>query len=85
MSEQYLVDTHGNTIGIVLDPDTYHELVQAREELRRIRTSQGSQVAPGEGISRQHSIRELRGLGKETWMGLDVQQYIREERDAWGG
>jgi bifunctional DNA-binding transcriptional regulator/antitoxin component of YhaV-PrlF toxin-antitoxin module len=25
----------------------------------------------------------LRGLGKETWKGIDVEKYIQEERDAW--
>ena len=28
-------------------------------------------------------IRELRGLGKEVWQGIDAQQYVNQERDAW--
>jgi len=28
-------------------------------------------------------LSELKGLGKETWEGIDVDQYIREERDSW--
>jgi hypothetical protein len=32
---------------------------------------------------RKHSIRELRGLGKETWQGIDVEEYIEEERNSW--
>ena len=35
--------------------------------------------------SKRHSIRELRGLGKEIWEGVDVQAYIDRERDSWGG
>lgn len=31
------------------------------------------------------SIRELRGLGKEIWKGIDAQAYVDAERDAWGG
>jgi hypothetical protein len=27
--------------------------------------------------------RELEGLGKEIWQGMDVNQYIRELRDEW--
>lgn len=85
MNEQYLVDTHGNTIGIVIDPETYHELVQARVELDRIRAAQASSTSSREAPRKQHSIRELRGLGKEVWAGIDVQTYIREERDSWDG
>lgn len=35
MSEQYLIDTEGNPVGIVIDPTTYTELVAARAELDR--------------------------------------------------
>jgi len=30
-----------------------------------------------------HSILELQGLGKEIWEGVDVQEYINQERDSW--
>ncbi|MDP9371315.1 MAG: hypothetical protein M3Q65_02430 [Chloroflexota bacterium] len=36
-------------------------------------------------VGRQHSILELRGLGKEIWQDIDVQAYIDEERDSWDG
>ena len=29
------------------------------------------------------SILGLRGLGKEIWKGVDIAEYIREERDSW--
>ena len=32
-----------------------------------------------------HSILELKGLGKEVWEGVDVDAYINQERDSWGG
>lgn len=32
-----------------------------------------------------HSILELRGLGKEIWQGVDVQDYIDRERASWNG
>ncbi len=31
------------------------------------------------------SIRELRGLEKEIWDGIDAQAYVNQERDAWDG
>ncbi len=32
-----------------------------------------------------HSILELEGLGKEIWRDVDVQKYVDQERDSWGG
>jgi len=34
---------------------------------------------------RKHSIKELRGLGKEIWQNMDVEKYIEEERNSWDG
>jgi len=31
----------------------------------------------------QHSILEFEGLGKEMWEGVNVEDYINEERDSW--
>ena len=28
-------------------------------------------------------LSELEGLGKGTWEGIDIDQFIREERDSW--
>ncbi len=30
-----------------------------------------------------HSILELKGLGKEFWRSIDVEKYLREERESW--
>jgi hypothetical protein len=32
---------------------------------------------------RQHSISEFKGVGKELWQGIDVDQYLEEERNSW--
>ena len=32
---------------------------------------------------RKHSLRELRGLGKEIWEGIDAQDYIDQQRTEW--
>ena len=31
------------------------------------------------------SILQLQGLGKETWQGIDAQEYVDQERTAWNG
>ncbi len=28
-------------------------------------------------------VEELKGLGREIWEGVDIQDYIDQERDAW--
>ena len=28
-------------------------------------------------------LSELEGIGEGTWSGVDVDQFIREERDSW--
>ena len=33
--------------------------------------------------NKKHSILELEGLGAEIWEGIDVQKYIRKERESW--
>jgi hypothetical protein len=34
-------------------------------------------------VKPKHSIMELEGLGKETWQGLDAQEYVNQERASW--
>ncbi|MCC7208976.1 MAG: hypothetical protein IT323_16825 [Anaerolineae bacterium] len=36
---------------------------------------------PVEKPTRRRSLRELRGLGKEIWAGVDAQEYIDRQRD----
>ncbi len=33
----------------------------------------------------QRKITELAGLGKEIWAGIDPDEFVRRERDSWGG
>ena len=33
----------------------------------------------------RRSILELQGLGKETWQGIDAQEYVDRERASWNG
>jgi hypothetical protein len=32
---------------------------------------------------RHSTILELKGMGKEIWENIDVDEYIREERRSW--
>ena len=33
----------------------------------------------------RRSLLELQGLGKEVWQGVDVDEYLRQERSSWNG
>ena len=43
-------------------------------------TEEGQSVVP-----KRRSILELRGLGKEIWQGIDVDDYIYRERGSSNG
>jgi hypothetical protein len=32
-----------------------------------------------------HSILEFEGVGEEVWKGINVQEFIDQERDSWDG
>lgn len=31
----------------------------------------------------RRNVMEFKGVGKETWEGVDVKQFIEEERNSW--
>jgi hypothetical protein len=33
--------------------------------------------------TKKHSILEIEGLGAEVWKKVDVEDYIRKERESW--
>lgn len=53
-----------------------------REELLRLCEELSMRAARKNG---RYSIMELKGLGKETWTGIDVERYVDEERNSWNG
>ena len=66
-----------------------HEIVQMEvsSRIRAIELIQHSldQSVPDENPAPQKRGRlsELEGIGKGTWEGIDIDQFIREERDSW--
>lgn len=36
------------------------------------------------GLKIADPARHLRGLHKDVWQGVDVDEYIRQERESWG-
>ena len=54
---------------------------QRRELLELLEKDLSAKAEKAE--SKQHSIMELHGLGKEIWAGAEPDAYVRELRDEW--
>lgn len=72
------------------DPQSYQHLLNQAAALKpadQLRLLEALAALVRQGVDRvpHHSVRELRGLGKELWGGLDAQQYVDQERSAWDG
>jgi hypothetical protein len=62
------------------------EEARALSPIERIELIKGLVDLMGEttpSVEAKRSLRELRGLGKEIWTGIDAQTYINEQRDEW--
>jgi len=44
-----------------------------------------AQTAGRKNGPQEHSIMELKGLGKEIWKDVDADEYVAKERDSWDG
>jgi len=58
-----------------LDPEEQLNLLEVLSSVLKKR------IAPG--TARKHSLLELEGLGEGIWSKLDVDEYVRQERDSW--
>jgi Protein of unknown function (DUF2281) len=62
-----------------LPEDRVVELLDFAEYLLQKRSRQ--EVAPA--IDKPLDFRQAAGLGQEIWQGVDVEQYIQQERMEW--
>jgi len=59
IKERYLVDNDGNRIGVVLDIEDYHRLLQEIEELDCIRAYDASKASGDEVIPFEQAVTEI--------------------------
>ena len=69
-------------------PDDYEAvLAQVRrldaETQRRLLIELTILIEQEDAPQTRRSLRELRGLGKEIWEGIDAQEYVSRERASW--
>ncbi|HEX5385535.1 MAG TPA: hypothetical protein VFW66_02415 [Gemmatimonadales bacterium] len=73
------------TLNIKNLPDALYGKLQARA--RRQHRSLAQEVThiltKAVQAPEQHAITELRGLGKEHWIGRDAVRHVEAERNSW--
>lgn len=60
------------------------EALDLADQLRLLEQMAGI-IRKKTGISRNRSILDLKGKGKEIWKNIDVKTYLDEERSSWNG
>lgn len=73
------------TLKITSFPDSLYEVLQrlAEQEHRSVAQEVIHLLEHATKQPPQHSILELRGLGKALWENTDVVAHVRAERDSW--
>lgn len=56
--------------------------LKPEQQLELFRDLAGS-VLPKAKIGPQHNVMEFEGVAGDFWQGIDVKQYIEEERNSW--
>ena len=73
-----------------MSTDPYDDILnrakgQLSQEQQQRLVEELAQHAGRKNGPQQHSIMELKGLGKEIWQGIDPDEYVAKERDSWDG
>jgi|GEM_PF-1504931 len=67
-----------------LPEDQASELLDFAEFLLQKRSRQQSTEVDRATDNQRLDFRQAAGLGQEVWQGVNVEQYIQQERAAWG-
>ncbi len=60
-AEQFVVDQNGKKTAVLLDIETYSELIEAQEELEAIRAFDVAKASDDEAIPFSQAIKEIEG------------------------
>ncbi len=73
------------TLNVKNVPDRLYRKLQARAKRQLRSVAQEVIHILGEAVEEAEplSILELKGLGKETWAGVDAAAHVKAERDSW--
>jgi plasmid stability protein len=73
------------TLNVKNLPDALYRKLKARAKRERRSVAQEVTVLLAQALERTDplSILELRGLGKELWVGVDAGSHVANERSGW--
>jgi plasmid stability protein len=72
------------TLNIKDFPTPLYRRIQARARKHRRSVAQEITAMLEESMREtEHSLMELKGLGKHLWKDIDVDRYLEEERKSW--
>ena len=71
-----------------MSTDPFDEILKQAEQLseteqQRLIDELAQRAARRNG--KRHNVMELKGLGKELWKTIGVDDYVAKERDSWDG
>lgn len=61
LKERYLVDEHGNRVGVILEIEDYQRLLEELEELESIRAYDAAKAYCDEAIPFEQAVAEIEG------------------------
>lgn len=73
------------TLNVKNLPDALYKKLQARakRERRSVAQEVTQLLAAALDAPKPLSIRDLKGLGKEHWQGVDAAKHVAKERAGW--
>jgi plasmid stability protein len=73
------------TLNVKNLPDALYKKLQARAKRERRSVAQEVAQLPAAALDtpKPLSIRDLKGLGKEHWRGVDAAKHVEKERASW--
>jgi len=73
------------TLNVKNLPEGLHRKLKrrAKEERRSIAGHVRWLIEQDSARPKRYTVDDLKGLGAEIWKDVDVEEYIRKERDSW--
>lgn len=66
-------------------PDEIHRKLKkrAKEEHRSVAGHVRKLIEEDVARAKRYTVDDLKGLGAEIWEDVDIEKYVRKERDSW--
>jgi plasmid stability protein len=73
------------TLNVKNLPEELHRKLKrrAKEERRSIASHVRWLIEQDSARPKRYTVDDLKGLGAEIWKDVDIEEYIRKERDSW--